>query len=68
MTFKPFCSFCGKDQRKVNCLIAGPTCFICDECVNLCKEIVDEERRLRTQHIMAAMNAGPPVDLIKDFS
>ena len=37
------CSFCGKTQREVRKLIAGPSVYICDECVNLCKEIIDEE-------------------------
>jgi len=38
------CSFCNKRQDQVKKLIAGPTpVFICDECVTLCKEIVDEE-------------------------
>jgi len=37
------CSFCGKGQREVKKLIAGPTVYICNECVNLCNEIMDEE-------------------------
>ena len=37
------CSFCGKDQKEVRKLIAGPTVFICDECVTLCNEIMIEE-------------------------
>jgi ATP-dependent Clp protease ATP-binding subunit ClpX len=37
------CSFCGKGQREVRKLIAGPTVYICDECVNLCNEIMAEE-------------------------
>jgi ATP-dependent Clp protease ATP-binding subunit ClpX len=39
------CSFCGKDQREVKKLIAGPTVFICDECVDLCFDIIREEER-----------------------
>ncbi len=39
----PYCSFCGKTQDKVAKLIAGPEGFICDECVMLCKKIIDEE-------------------------
>ena len=38
------CSFCGKGQREVRRLIAGPSVFICDECVELCNEIIAEER------------------------
>jgi ATP-dependent Clp protease ATP-binding subunit ClpX len=37
------CSFCGKTQREVRKLIAGPSVYICDECVALCKEIIEEE-------------------------
>lgn len=35
-----FCSFCGKDSKSVKALIAGPTVFICDECVGLCNKIL----------------------------
>jgi ATP-dependent Clp protease ATP-binding subunit ClpX len=38
------CSFCGKQQRKVNKLIAGPGVYICNECVDLCVEIIAQER------------------------
>ena len=38
-----YCSFCGKSQHEVRKLIAGPTVFICDECVELCKDIIHEE-------------------------
>jgi ATP-dependent Clp protease ATP-binding subunit ClpX len=37
------CSFCGKSQREVRKLIAGPTVYICDECIRLCTEIIEEE-------------------------
>src|SRR5438034_3255060 len=37
------CSFCGKSQRQVKKLIAGPGVYICDECIDLCNEINDEE-------------------------
>jgi ATP-dependent Clp protease ATP-binding subunit ClpX len=37
------CSFCGKGQKQVKKLIAGPGVYICDECIELCKEIIDEE-------------------------
>jgi len=39
-----YCSFCGKSQREVCKLIAGPTVFICDECVELCMDIIREEK------------------------
>ena len=38
-----FCSFCGKNQKEVKKLIAGPAVYICDECIQLCGEIIDEE-------------------------
>jgi ATP-dependent Clp protease ATP-binding subunit ClpX len=38
-----YCSFCGKSQHEVRKLIAGPTVFICDECVELCMDIIREE-------------------------
>src|SRR5699024_11012495 len=37
------CSFCGKDQESVRKLVAGPGVYICDECIELCTEIVEEE-------------------------
>lgn len=37
------CSFCGKSQQQVKKLIAGPGVFICDECIDLCSEILAEE-------------------------
>ncbi|OEU71471.1 MAG: ATP-dependent protease ATP-binding subunit ClpX [Desulfuromonadales bacterium C00003093] len=40
------CSFCGKSQDEVKKLIAGPTVYICDECIELCNDIIDEEARL----------------------
>ncbi|MFZ2587248.1 MAG: ATP-dependent Clp protease ATP-binding subunit ClpX [Alphaproteobacteria bacterium] len=54
-----YCSFCGKSQHEVRKLIAGPTVFICDECVRLCMDIVREEE--------AAANAGAKTNpLLKD--
>ena len=38
-----FCSFCGKNQKEVKKLIAGPTVFVCDECVELCMDIIKED-------------------------
>ncbi len=37
------CTFCGKTQKQVRKLIAGPSVYICDECIGLCNEILDEE-------------------------
>lgn len=43
------CSFCGKSQRQVRKLIAGPGVYVCDECIDLCNEIIDEELSEETQ-------------------
>ncbi|WP_172191184.1 ATP-dependent Clp protease ATP-binding subunit ClpX [Actinomyces faecalis] len=51
------CSFCGKSQKQVRKLIAGPGVYICDECIELCNEIVDEE--------LAESGAGVPLELPK---
>jgi len=49
------CSFCGKGQEEVKKLIAGPTVYICDECIDLCNDIIAEESRLEEK-------AGPDVN------
>jgi ATP-dependent Clp protease ATP-binding subunit ClpX len=41
-----YCSFCGKSQHEVRKLIAGPTVFICDECIELCTDIIQEESKV----------------------
>ena len=43
------CSFCNKSQRDVRKLIAGPTVYICDECVDICLDIIAEERESEEQ-------------------
>ncbi len=45
------CSFCGKDQYEVKKLIAGPTVFICDECVEICLDIIKEESKERSAEV-----------------
>jgi len=45
-----YCSFCGKSQHEVRKLIAGPSVFICDECVELCNDIIREELEDRADH------------------
>jgi len=40
-----YCSFCGKSQHEVRKLVAGPTVFVCDECVELCVDIIGEENK-----------------------
>src|ERR1700760_4179241 len=44
------CSFCGKSQKQVKKLIAGPGVYICDECIDLCNEIIEEELSEGTGH------------------
>jgi ATP-dependent Clp protease ATP-binding subunit ClpX len=44
-----FCSFCGKNQKEVKKLIAGPAVYICDECIQLCSEIIEEENEQDAQ-------------------
>lgn len=47
------CSFCGKSQREVKKLIAGPTVYICDECIRLCNDIIAEDKNgQRTQELL----------------
>ena len=43
------CSFCGKNQEDVKKLIAGPSVYICDECVDLCNDIIEEEIKIITE-------------------
>jgi ATP-dependent Clp protease ATP-binding subunit ClpX len=52
-----YCSFCGKSQHEVRKLIAGPTVFICDECVELCMDIIREE----TKNNLVKSSDGVPV-------
>ncbi len=49
------CSFCGKSQRQVKKLIAGPGVYICDECIDLCNEIIDEELTATTTFELDAL-------------
>ena len=58
------CSFCNKSQRDVRKLIAGPTVYICDECVDICLDIIAEERESEEQE--GRMRLPKPVE-IKDF-
>jgi ATP-dependent Clp protease ATP-binding subunit ClpX len=55
------CSFCGKSQRQVKKLIAGPGVYICDECIDLCNEIIDEE--LTTPASLDLDNLPRPKDI-----
>ena len=59
-----YCSFCGKSQHEVRKLIAGPSVFICDECVELCNDIIREELEDagETGHDQATEAPGNQVD------
>ena len=59
------CSFCGKSQKEVRKLIAGPTVFICNECVALCDEIMGEE--IETSYDINASQKLPTPKEIKEF-
>ena len=56
-----YCSFCGKSQHEVRKLIAGPTVFICDECVELCMDIIREETK--TSGLKSADGVPSPRDI-----
>ncbi len=56
-----YCSFCGKSQHEVRKLIAGPTVFICDECVELCMDIIREETK--TQLVKSGDGVPTPRDI-----
>ena len=50
-----FCSFCGKNQKEVKKLIAGPAVYICDECIQLCSEIIEEESEKDTEKLIQGL-------------
>jgi ATP-dependent Clp protease ATP-binding subunit ClpX len=58
-----YCSFCGKSQHEVRKLIAGPTVFICDECVELCMEIIREENK--TSFMKSREGVPSPAEIFK---
>ncbi|MFZ1660885.1 MAG: ATP-dependent Clp protease ATP-binding subunit ClpX [Paracoccaceae bacterium] len=58
-----YCSFCGKSQHEVRKLIAGPTVFICDECVELCMDIIREETK--SSGLKSADGVPTPRDICK---
>ena len=53
------CSFCGKNQEEVRKLIAGPAVYICDECIDLCNEIVNEDRKQEIDADVVAKSMKP---------
>jgi ATP-dependent Clp protease ATP-binding subunit ClpX len=61
-----YCSFCGKSQHEVRKLIAGPTVFICDECVELCMDIIREEHK--TSLVKSGDGVPTPADICQVLS
>lgn len=60
-----FCSFCGKNQKEVKKLIAGPAVYICDECIQLCSEIIEEETEKETgtsEHLLRPKEINTMLD------
>ena len=60
-----FCSFCGKNQSEVRKLIAGPAVYICDECIQLCSEIIEEESEKDSkdsEHVMVPKEIKEKLD------
>ena len=61
------CSFCGKSQKQVKKLIAGPGVYICDECIELCNEIIEEELHGRTETETINLEELPKPAEISDY-
>ena len=57
------CSFCGKSQKQVIKLIAGPGVYICDECIDLCVEIVEEEKIEQTSESLTVEQVPKPDEI-----
>lgn len=62
-----FCSFCGKNQKEVNKLIAGPAVYICDECIQLCSEIINEEIEKDSKEIEQFFTPKEIKDMLDDY-
>ncbi len=60
-----YCSFCGKSQHEVKKLIAGPSVFICDECIELCNEIISDEPQAENAKPLTAKSGLPTPSEIK---
>jgi len=62
-----FCSFCGKNQKEVTKLIAGPAVYICDECIQLCSEIIDEESEKATGEVEQTLTPKEITMMLDDY-
>jgi ATP-dependent Clp protease ATP-binding subunit ClpX len=60
------CSFCNKDQNDVRKLIAGPTVFICDECVEVCNAIIADDNRFENRGVRSSLPAPPEIKKFLD--
>ena len=58
-----FCSFCGKNQKEVKKLIAGPSVYICNECITLCGEIIEDEEKEKTSEKEGAKDFPVPKEI-----
>ncbi|HTI73122.1 MAG TPA: ClpX C4-type zinc finger protein, partial [Candidatus Limnocylindria bacterium] len=59
------CSFCGKPKNEVKKLIAGPGVYICDNCVAVCKSVLDKESRTDSQRQLKSLSVPKPVEIKK---
>tara|TARA_Y100000748_G_scaffold271316_1_gene244498 strand:+ start:572 stop:1819 length:1248 start_codon:yes stop_codon:yes gene_type:complete len=59
------CTFCGKGQEEVRKLIAGPSVYICDECVDLCNDIIDEEVKADEEEVLDVLPS--PLEIFKQL-
>ena len=62
-----YCSFCGKSQHEVKKLIAGPSVFICDECIELCNDIIRDEVAAEAEQARPAKSDLPVPSEIKSM-
>jgi len=62
-----FCSFCGKNQKEVKKLIAGPAVYICDECIQLCSEIIEEEKEQDAEILEQSYLPKEIKDMLDDY-
>ncbi|MFC1857943.1 ATP-dependent Clp protease ATP-binding subunit ClpX [Thermodesulfobacteriota bacterium] len=62
-----FCSFCGKNQKEVKKLIAGPAVYICDECIQLCSEIIVEETEKDAREIESVLTPKEIKEMLDEY-
>lgn len=62
-----FCSFCGKNQKEVKKLIAGPAVYICDECIQLCSEIIEEETEKHPKQVKQILTPKQIKEMLDEY-